>query len=67
MMPEDDTDNYFRAGLTGLSAAYHLRDGYEIFEQESEVGGLCRTMEREAFSSIIPAIYYTCVMTIPNT
>ncbi len=37
------------AGLTGLSAAYHLRDGYEIFEQESEVGGLCRTMEREGF------------------
>lgn len=37
------------AGLAGLSAAYHLRDGYEIFEQESEVGGLCRTMERKGF------------------
>ncbi|GAK59931.1 putative amine oxidase [Candidatus Vecturithrix granuli] len=37
------------AGLTGLSAAYHLRDGYEIFEQEAEVGGLCRTMKRKGF------------------
>lgn len=37
------------AGLTGLSAAYHLQDGYDIFEQESEAGGLCRTMERNGF------------------
>jgi protoporphyrinogen oxidase len=36
-------------GLTGLSAAYHLRDGYEMFEQESEAGGLCRTMPRDGF------------------
>ena len=37
------------AGLTGLSAAYHLQEGYDIFEQESEAGGLCRTMERDGF------------------
>ncbi len=37
------------AGLTGLSAAYHLGGGCEIFERESEVGGLCRTMERDGF------------------
>ena len=37
------------AGLTGLSAAYHLRVPYDIFEQESEAGGLCRTMERNGF------------------
>ena len=24
------------AGLAGLSAAYHLREGYEIFEKEGE-------------------------------
>ncbi len=37
------------AGLTGLSAAYHLQSGYEIFEQESRAGGLCRTMQRDGF------------------
>ncbi len=32
------------AGLTGLSAAYHLDDkDYMIVEKESEIGGLCRT------------------------
>ncbi|MCP4405265.1 MAG: NAD(P)-binding protein [bacterium] len=37
------------AGLSGLSAAYHLGGGYDIFEREAEVGGLCRTMERKGF------------------
>lgn len=37
------------AGLTGLSAAYHLGTQYEVFEREAEVGGLCRTMERAGF------------------
>lgn len=37
------------AGLTGLSAAYHLQDGYDLFEREAEPGGLCRTMERNGF------------------
>ncbi len=37
------------AGLTGLSAAYHLQNEYEIFEKERNVGGLCRTMGRNGF------------------
>ncbi|GAK52112.1 putative Amine oxidase [Candidatus Moduliflexus flocculans] len=37
------------AGLTGLSAAYHLGGGYDIFEREADVGGLCRTMRRGDF------------------
>jgi protoporphyrinogen oxidase len=37
------------AGLTGLSAAYHLRTPYEVFEQEDRAGGLCRTMARNGF------------------
>ncbi len=37
------------AGLTGLSAAYHLGGGYDIFERDVQVGGLCRTMERDGF------------------
>ncbi len=36
------------AGLTGLSCAYHLRDGarYRIVEREAQVGGLARTRQR---------------------
>jgi protoporphyrinogen oxidase len=37
------------AGLTGLSAAYHLNRPYDVFEQDAQAGGLCRTMEREDF------------------
>lgn len=37
------------AGLTGLSTAYHLNRPYDVFEQGSQAGGLCRTMEREGF------------------
>jgi protoporphyrinogen oxidase len=37
------------AGLAGLSAAYHLRDGYDVFEQEARAGGLCRTIQRDGF------------------
>lgn len=37
------------AGLTGLSTAYHLRDGYDVFEQDSRAGGLCRTMRHNGF------------------
>ncbi len=32
------------AGLSGLSAAYHLGDGYRVLETEREVGGLCRSV-----------------------
>lgn len=38
------------AGLTGLSAAWHLKNkGYIICEKEATPGGLCRTMEKEGF------------------
>jgi protoporphyrinogen oxidase len=37
------------AGLTGLSAAYHLRNHYDMVGQECEAGGLCRTMKRNGF------------------
>jgi UDP-galactopyranose mutase len=41
------------AGLTGLSAAYHLReagrDDYLLVEAEERVGGLCRTREHDGF------------------
>ncbi|RJQ56246.1 MAG: hypothetical protein C4526_02315 [Nitrospiraceae bacterium] len=37
------------AGLAGLSAAYHLDKDYEIYEAESEAGGLCRTVKEKGF------------------
>jgi UDP-galactopyranose mutase len=37
------------AGLTGLSAAYHLKKNYEIFESEYEAGGLCRSVREKGF------------------
>lgn len=42
------------AGLTGLSAAYHLEQSgffdFEIFEKEHEVGGLCRSKFQDGFT-----------------
>lgn len=38
------------AGLAGLSAAYHLRDGYELLEREDRVGGLCRSETIDGFT-----------------
>lgn len=32
------------AGLSGLSAAYNLKEDYEIFEKEEKAGGLCRSL-----------------------
>jgi protoporphyrinogen oxidase len=34
------------AGLTGLSCAYHLGEGYRIVEKENEPGGIVRTRNR---------------------
>jgi protoporphyrinogen oxidase len=41
------------AGLTGLSAAYNLRERgveAEVLEREARPGGACRTVERDGFS-----------------
>lgn len=42
------------AGLTGISAAYHLEkkgfNDYILFEKESEIGGLCRSIEQDGFT-----------------
>jgi len=41
------------AGLTGLSVAYHLEKkgffDYKLFEKESSVGGLCRSVSQDGF------------------
>lgn len=37
------------AGLSGLSAAFHLGGNYEIYEKESQPGGLCRSKELNGF------------------
>ena len=36
-------------GLTGLSAAYHLKQPWTMFEKEERLGGLCRTEERMGY------------------
>jgi protoporphyrinogen oxidase len=42
------------AGLTGLSAAYHLEQhgfyDYKLFEKESSPGGLCRSLQQDGFT-----------------
>jgi protoporphyrinogen oxidase len=38
------------AGPTGLSAAYHLGEGSLLLEQNSEVGGWCRSIEDKGFT-----------------
>jgi protoporphyrinogen oxidase len=38
------------AGLAGLSAAYHLGGGCEVFEKESYIGGHCRTKRVDGFN-----------------
>ncbi|MCC7414708.1 MAG: FAD-dependent oxidoreductase [Epsilonproteobacteria bacterium] len=42
------------AGLTGISAAYHLEkkgfSSYRLFEKEQEIGGLCRSVTQDGFT-----------------
>lgn len=42
------------AGLTGLSAAYHLEQAgytdFQIFEKEPEIGGLCKSIIQDGFT-----------------
>lgn len=42
------------AGLTGISAAYHLEqagyDDFKIFEKEDTPGGLCRSIKQDGFT-----------------
>jgi protoporphyrinogen oxidase len=37
------------AGLAGLSAAYHLKDDYQIYEKEAKIGGLASSEEINGF------------------
>jgi protoporphyrinogen oxidase len=48
------------AGLSGLGAAYHLKDEYIILEKEAEVGGLCRSVNINGYVfDIAPHILFT--------
>lgn len=38
------------AGLAGLSAAYHLREPYDIYESSDSVGGVARSVVRDGFT-----------------
>jgi protoporphyrinogen oxidase len=48
------------SGLSGLSAAYHLREKYVLLEKEVEAGGLCRSVTHgEYIFDIAPHILFT--------
>jgi len=48
------------AGLSGLSAAYHLGSGYRILERDGEVGGLCRSVTAKGYVfDLTPHIFFT--------
>lgn len=38
------------AGLTGLSAAYHLKRGYSLFEKENQAGGMARSIYKDGYT-----------------
>jgi UDP-galactopyranose mutase len=38
------------AGLAGLSTAYHLKGNGSIYEQDSRVGGLCKSIQKDGFT-----------------
>ncbi|NVM54124.1 MAG: NAD(P)-binding protein [Candidatus Helarchaeota archaeon] len=48
------------AGLAGLSAGYHLKKDYVIFEKDSEIGGLCRSFTKNGYTfDFAPHIFFT--------
>ena len=48
------------AGLSGLSAAYHLGSDYIVLEREAEVGGLCRSVATKGYVfDLAPHIFFT--------
>ena len=48
------------AGLSGLSAAYHLGRDYRILERAGEVGGLCRSVMEKGYTfDLAPHIFFT--------
>jgi UDP-galactopyranose mutase len=49
-MPVENFCVILGAGLAGLSAAYHLRSPYKIFEASSEVGGVAASITEEGFT-----------------
>ena len=38
------------AGLAGLSAAYHLKNDYSLFEKDSEIGGMARSIHKDGYT-----------------
>ena len=48
------------AGLSGLSAAYHMGSGYRVLEKEYEVGGLCRSVATRGYTfDLAPHIFFS--------
>ena len=53
------------AGLAGLSAAFHLKENYEIFEKSDRVGGLCKSEKINDLPLIMRSIFCTVLILMP--
>lgn len=48
------------AGLSGLSAAYHMGSSYRVLEKEEAVGGLCRSVATRGYTfDLAPHIFFS--------
>jgi len=48
------------AGLSGLSAAYHMGGGYRVLERDGEVGGLSRSVTSKGYTfDLAPHIFFS--------
>src|SRR3989338_474013 len=46
---DKDKEVILGARFAGLSTAYHLREGYSLFEKEEEPGGMARSIHRNGY------------------
>ena len=54
-MTKEDVNNetvVVGSGLAGLSAAYHLKKNYSLFEKDNEIGGMTRSVRKDGYMTI---------------
>jgi len=48
-MKNEENTVILGAGLAGLSAAYHLKSGYVLFEKDNKIGGMARSIHKDGY------------------